>query len=63
MNNVFLFLLMVNNIFALPIKKKKKFINSASWDAIGFKVCDEVSWWKLIWFLRAIPRHTFVLCG
>ena len=24
MNNVFLFLLMVNNIFALPIKKKKK---------------------------------------
>ena len=28
MNNVFLFLLMVNNIFALPIKKKKKKKNS-----------------------------------
>ena len=58
---------MVNNIFALPKKiknkkNKKKFRNSASWDAIGFKVC-EVSWWKLIWFLRAIPGHAFVLCG
>lgn len=42
-------------------KAKKEVYNCAkTWDAMREKE-NAVEWWKMVWFLVAIPRHSFLL--
>jgi hypothetical protein len=42
------------------LSKKGLYSCAATWDYIRFK-CQEVSWWRTLWFPLAIPKHAFIL--
>lgn len=44
----------------LWLSKKGTFSCAETWDKLRVKL-PEVSWWKLVWFSLAIPKH-FFLC-
>jgi hypothetical protein len=40
--------------------KKGRYVCSDTWEALRVKF-PIVSWWKMVWFSLAIPRHVFML--
>jgi len=46
----------------MPIWKTKKGVYNCSetWEVLREKL-PTVSWWKTVWFSKAIPRHSFIL--
>jgi hypothetical protein len=42
------------------LSKKGIYSCADTWDYIWFK-CQKVSWWRIIWFPFATPKHAFIL--